>query len=248
MRSGLYSSQQEISRPGTLSRVAKLGLKRAAQAALVLGAGLGWIRMAGSGQGAPSLDAAGWAALGSSTALALFAWALAQSIPGPPGQLLQLPRPRRPLPTWGLALAVAGMLGLSLAVGELLTRTGLLAGGPLERLNHLLAGATEAQLLGAMLSMALAPAFAEELLFRGLLLGRFCKRLGTLSGLLLSSALFALIHGEPGQALAAFPLGLYLGALTLRTGSVHTAILCHAVNNLAAIAAAARAHGAMVGP
>ncbi len=216
----------------------KLGLKGGALAALALAAGLAWARLTDGGGDDPDLVTRCWAGLAGSAALGLFTWALALAIPGPLAQLMQLSRPERPLSAGNLALALAGTLGLSLGMGWLLSGAGFFADGPLAPLSRLLAEATGAAMGAAILAMALAPALAEELLFRGLLLGRFCERLGTPGGLLLSSGLFALIHADLGQALAAFPLGLYLGALTLRTGSVHTAILCHAVNNGAAIALA----------
>ena len=49
--------------------------------------------------------------------------------------------------------------------------------------------------------------------------------------ILVTSAAFALLHMEWIHAAMAFVLGIYLGALTERTGSALPAIVCHVVNN-----------------
>jgi membrane protease YdiL (CAAX protease family) len=134
-----------------------------------------------------------------------------------------------------LALAILGILALSHALDLILSAAGIRETSVLARIEDLLAQASAAQLLEAALAMAVAPAVGEELLFRGLLLRRLCERLGPTSGLLLSSLLFGAIHLDLAQGAAAVVLGLYLGALTLRTGSIHAAIFCHGVNNLTAI-------------
>ena len=88
------------------------------------------------------------------------------------------------------------------------------------------------------LQAALAVALAEEMLFRYALLGWLGQQLGPLSALLLSSALFALLHLRPGARLKNLPqlvdlllLGLLLGGVTLATGSLYPALLMHALRN-----------------
>ena len=213
----------------------ELGLKRTTRFAAALGAGAGLILLNGIGFASENLQNLCWAALASSIALAGLTWAMAAGISAPLPELLQIRTPRRPLSAGGIALAVAGMLALSHASSLALARAGLLEGGALARFDGLLAAASGGELLWAAFALAVAPALAEETLFRGLLRGRFAARLGAARGLLLSSLLFGAIHLDFGQGLAALVLGLYLGTLTLRTGSIHAAVLCHGVNNLAAI-------------
>ncbi len=81
----------------------------------------------------------------------------------------------------------------------------------------------------------------EELLFRGWIYTSLRFRFGLWTALLVSSALFAVAHYESTHlyALAVFPIGLALGAIRARTGSVKAGILFHACNNLIAFCAAA---------
>lgn len=203
--------------------------------AILVGAGIGATAL-GAASGLPTtLGAVSWGALMISVALMCFAGALAAGASGPPASLLKLTAPVRPFRSSQLALAVAGMVALSHAMSLILIATGMHESSVLARVDALLAQASVSESLGAIFAMALAPALAEEIFFRGALLGALSQRLGAVWGLLLSSLLFGIVHLDLAQGGAAVILGLYLGALTLRTGSIHAAILCHGVNNLAAI-------------
>lgn len=68
----------------------------------------------------------------------------------------------------------------------------------------------------------------EETVFRGLLLQRWARRWGTARGVVASSALFALGHGE---WLGHFVMGAVLALLFLRTRTLWTPITAHAINN-----------------
>lgn len=78
--------------------------------------------------------------------------------------------------------------------------------------------------------VVLAPV-GEEIFFRGYLLRILGARYGNTGGLLVTSALFALLHVNPASFLALFVLGLAFGALRLWTGSLFPSILAHAVQN-----------------
>ncbi len=89
----------------------------------------------------------------------------------------------------------------------------------------------------AVLAIAVVPAVAEELFFRGFLLPSFepwGKRFATL----VSGLLFALLHssleGFPSQLL----IGLLVGWFVCVSGSLHTAIVYHCVNNATILLAA----------
>ena len=212
--------------------------QRATAIAIALGAGfLGWTL----GMDAPapnSLRAACNAALITSAALLLIGWAMTLGYPEPATRILKLIRTPRPLPIGRLALALAGFLALSHGLGRLISSTGPHEPSRAAQLEVLLGDASGSALLGAALALAVAPALGEELLFRGLLLGRLSERWGAPAGLAGSSLLFAALHPDWAQAAAAGVLGLYLGALTLRTGSLYAALLFHGTNNLAFIYAA----------
>ncbi len=169
-----------------------------------------------------------------SMALLCLAWAGAARSHSPMNWL-QLNPPLRPLPTWGVVAAVLGMLGLSYLLDAGLRASGLREASVLARIDGLLAGASGGDLILAAVALALVPALGEEIFFRGLMLGRLREFLGAPKGLILSSLLFGALHMDVAQGVAAALLGLYLGLLTLRTGSVHTALLCHGFNNLVAI-------------
>jgi membrane protease YdiL (CAAX protease family) len=96
--------------------------------------------------------------------------------------------------------------------------------------------------------LALAAIFApvtEELLFRGWIYTALRYRAGFWTALLISSALFAAAHYDETHiyALAVFPIGLALGVIRERTGSIKASILFHAVNNFAAFCLSALSNG-----
>ena len=84
--------------------------------------------------------------------------------------------------------------------------------------------------------VVLAPA-AEELVFRGDLFARARGVLGAGATVALSAGLFALSHGwaSLAQPLGVLPLGLALGLVRVRTGSLWACMALHAVNNAALV-------------
>jgi len=82
-----------------------------------------------------------------------------------------------------------------------------------------------------LLVYALLPALCEELAFRGFILSGLLKRFRPRTAILLCSFLFALFHMNVFQFLPAFFLGVVLGLLTVRSGSLVPAILFHALHN-----------------
>ncbi|MEZ5942637.1 MAG: CPBP family intramembrane glutamic endopeptidase [Planctomycetaceae bacterium] len=84
-------------------------------------------------------------------------------------------------------------------------------------------------------AMALGPAIAEELVFRGVIGKRLTSTFGIYPGILLTSILFAVAHVSPAHAAGTLPIGILLHWLYLKTGSIWTPILVHFCNNLLAI-------------
>ena len=107
------------------------------------------------------------------------------------------------------------------APGSLLPR----AEGPLENAVQLLA-------------VAVIPAAAEEIFFRGALLTNLLQRGSRTQALLLTTAMFALMHGSlpglPGHLL----ISLVLTLLMLCGGRLYAPVLAHMVYNLLALAGA----------
>ena len=83
---------------------------------------------------------------------------------------------------------------------------------------------------GLILAAVIAPV-VEEIIFRGIILRGFRANYGKTRALLFSSLLFGLVHLNPWQFLPAVVLGLFLGALYIRTGTVVATIAAHAVYN-----------------
>ena len=90
-------------------------------------------------------------------------------------------------------------------------------------------GLAEHPLLIAAL-VALVIPLLEEVLFRGFLLEVLVSRAGVAVGIILSSALFALLHGM-AVFLPIFGLALVLACVKLRTRSLGAAWMIHALHN-----------------
>jgi membrane protease YdiL (CAAX protease family) len=71
----------------------------------------------------------------------------------------------------------------------------------------------------------------EELLFRGILQRSAVGAYGPAKGIMISAAVFGVIHFIPLQVINAFALGLVLGYVYYRTRSLTGVILMHAANN-----------------
>ena len=78
--------------------------------------------------------------------------------------------------------------------------------------------------------LAGVPSILEELVFRGVILNGF-KKCGALSAMIITSALFALIHGSVQQFVFPFLFGIILSFVALKTGSVIAPMIIHFINN-----------------
>jgi membrane protease YdiL (CAAX protease family) len=83
--------------------------------------------------------------------------------------------------------------------------------------------------------LAVLPAIAEEMIFRGLLARGLATRLGVFWAILISAAAFGLYHLNPVQMIPTFLLGLALGVIAVRGDSILETMLAHALNNTVAI-------------
>lgn len=92
------------------------------------------------------------------------------------------------------------------------------------------AAAAVAAALSAV-SVVVGAAVTEELYFRGLLYGRLDARFARAAAVIGSAGAFGLAHFQPDAFPTLFALGLILGLLRLRTGSIWPAVGLHAANN-----------------
>ena len=90
--------------------------------------------------------------------------------------------------------------------------------------------------------VVMAPLF-EEVIFRGVLLESTRVRYGVVAAWLLSSAIFGIVHVHPTVVVNAFVMGLVLAFIYLRTDSLWSAIILHAINNGIAYLALIAGHG-----
>jgi membrane protease YdiL (CAAX protease family) len=119
-----------------------------------------------------------------------------------------------------------------------------------QRLHAALRPANAFDLLLSVAAIAVAPAFFEELLFRGVVLPALLRRLGAVAAVATSAALFGLIHLDVSFVLLgltrhdlptllgalyrvpfALAVGLGFGVLRVRSGSLWPSTLAHAFLN-----------------
>ena len=84
---------------------------------------------------------------------------------------------------------------------------------------------------GGILRIVIIAPIVEELIFRGVIMAGFSRIYHPVFAILFSALLFALFHLNPWQFPAAFALGLILGWIRIRTGSVLACIAGHAIHN-----------------
>ena len=189
-----------------------LGLVWMVQSAGYLATAPGWARVV--------VPQAGLAVL----ALGLPRLAMVRPVSG-----LALRAPGRRALVSGALLGVGGV-GLSLALGQLQS---LILGAPNEEmaadLESLIRGLGSPLMIIAC--VAVVPAVAEELLFRGLVLQAFRRGLGDRAAVVLSAVLFAVFHLSLHRFFPQAALGVLLALLVLRTGSLWTAVIAHGLHN-----------------
>jgi sodium transport system permease protein len=96
--------------------------------------------------------------------------------------------------------------------------------------DALLLGKDPAPLWVVLLALAITPALCEEAFFRGLTLAGF-RRLKPWTAICLSALLFAVAHASIYRLLPTLLLGMALGYVAWRSGSIYCSMIVHAVNN-----------------
>ncbi len=84
---------------------------------------------------------------------------------------------------------------------------------------------------GGILRVVILAPVVEELIFRGVIFSGFQRIYPGFWAIFFSALLFALFHLNPWQLGPTFLLGLMLGYVRYRTGSLLTAIITHALHN-----------------
>lgn len=171
--------------------------------------------------------------LPSQTVFLLVACIAAILSPRPFSRRLRLGLGVLPLWTWAIFLIGTPIIGwgssqiLSLMVDELSEN--------LEFIESMMRWHIRQSLPLLFVLVAIVPGVFEEFLFRGYLLTRLAERWHPFWAILVSAMIFSLAHLDPLHSLGVLPLGLWLGAVAWKTGSVWPAVLCHIANNATAI-------------
>ena len=152
---------------------------------------------------------------------------------------LSLVRGQWPIWTWIAAAMATPLVGMisAITVGLFLEES-----ESLEELTKVFRSHGEnGFMIPLALMIGMTPAFCEEIVFRGYMQTRLTKSVGPLAGILVASALFAAFHMDFVHVIAVFPLGVFLGWITWRSGSLFPAMLGHFVNNAISVVLAVNA-------
>lgn len=179
-------------------------------------------------------------AIGQALAFGLLALVAARMSTSVWPAFLRLRRPGAP----GLALAAVGWMAIYpvvLFLGELNARLPLPPS--LQELDALRGEMLEGLLLGdgastlfLFLTVAMAPALFEEVLFRGYLMRQAERRWGARVAIVAVGVFFGAYHLSITQLVPLSVLGVYLGFVVWATGSLWTGVLVHLLNNGLAVA------------
>ena len=153
--------------------------------------------------------------------------------PEPFRRRLGLVRGHWPIWAWFAAAAATPMVGLisGVVVDQFLDESEALKEMSQIFRNH----GQNGFLIPLALMIGATPAICEELLFRGYVQTRMARSFGPLFGILMASFLFAAFHLDPVHVIAVFPLGLFLGLVSWRSGSIFPAMMGHFVNNVISV-------------
>ena len=159
--------------------------------------------------------------------------------------------PRRVGPDWKRQLAVRRPRGFHVFMVVLLVPGFMILSGGLEELVVRWTGAKPLPGTDALrgvfspwprwltvLTVGIGPGVVEELWCRGFLGRGLCARYGLVAGVILTSALFGLLHLHPLYALVTASMGAYLHFAYLASRSLWVPVLLHALNNGLAVLAA----------
>jgi membrane protease YdiL (CAAX protease family) len=86
-----------------------------------------------------------------------------------------------------------------------------------------------------VLFVGVAPAFVEEILFRGIILNGFKENYSHKKAIIVSSLLFGIVHLNPWQFVSAFIIGMASAWVCLKIKALTLSIYMHLFNNIAAV-------------
>jgi membrane protease YdiL (CAAX protease family) len=134
------------------------------------------------------------------------------------------------LPMWAyVIIAVGSLLPLALGIAAAIGVAQVIK--PDTSVQRLYEQMTWAWAVPFVLFIALVPGFVEETFFRGYMQRRLLKRWPPAPAILVTTVLFGIMHIMPHAVANALVVGLWLGVLAWRTGSVWPGVVSHAFIN-----------------
>lgn len=136
-----------------------------------------------------------------------------------------------PRPSWSIVplVTVGSWAALAVGIGCAYALTLVIPPDPM--IEKLLEGITAKLAVPFVLFIAFVPGIVEELLFRGYVQRRLLERWTPGVAITVTSLLFAIVHVQPHHVALAFPIGLWLGVVAWKTGSVYPSMFGHAFMN-----------------
>lgn len=131
--------------------------------------------------------------------------------------------------------AVVGLLGLTTALDVAVQLAGLGDYGRIAEMRDTIMKLSFADRVPLMFLMAVGAGIPEELFFRGFVFRRLASLNGARSALIVSALLFGIFHLDPLHSPLAAAMGLFLGYVVMKTGSIFPAISAHVFNNAVAV-------------
>lgn len=137
---------------------------------------------------------------------------------------------------WALAVVVGGFLTTAVYASAATSFGISVQGNTGDLVSGFGAGPLELIMVFALVGVV-AP-FVEEITFRGIVFPSLREAWGTTPALLVSGALFGVVHLQPTIALPLALIGIALAVVFLRTRSLWSAIIAHCAYNSVALALA----------
>ena len=105
----------------------------------------------------------------------------------------------------------------------------------LESYSQSTEGMVSGTLIIMLVSIVIVVPIVEEIIFRGLILSRLNKAMNTVLALIISSLIFAVLHGHVLWMAYAFVLGILFGIIAIKMDSILPTIIFHMSFNLAGL-------------
>lgn len=143
-------------------------------------------------------------------------------------------RPRK-LPWSSVLIAALGAPALGAVLETVISLFSIEESGTLKVIADAIENARGLEVPLFILGISLGPGIGEELMFRGYIQPRLIARHGPKIGIVITSALFGLLHIDALQSPLAAALGVYIGLVAYYFDSIWPAMVTHGLNNFLSV-------------